>query len=432
MQPKIEGDVTRLQLTGLWRHGDFLKLWSGQSISVFGSLVGGFALQLVAILVLNANAFQVALLGAARLAPGLLVGAVAGVWVDRLQRRPIMIAADLGRTILLSSIPLAAVLGVLRIEQLYAVALLVSVLTVFFDVAYQAYLPSLVDRDDLVEGNSKLQASSSIAEVAGFSLAGVLVQALTAPIAVLVDALTFLVSAVSLAAIRSPESVLTTQRERQGTWKEIEEGVQLALRSATVRAVAGAVATRSFFGGVVGALFMLFLTRELVIDPAVMGVIFGLGGISSFLGALVAERITKRWDLGPTLLGTVLVSGGATFFIPLAGGPYPLVLLCLSAQQLIGDWAATVHDIDRVSLLQAITPGPLQGRMHASMRLVEWGGNLAGLLLGGVVGDTIGLRPTLLLAATGLTLSALWLYLSPVRELRGQLAPLSEARTAEA
>lgn len=424
--------MTRFQLTGLWRHDDFLKLWSGQTISVFGSLVGGFALQLVAILVLNANAFQVALLGAARLVPGLLVGALAGVWVDRLRRRPIMIAADLGRTILLGSIPLAAILGVLRIEQLYVVALLVSVLTVFFDVAYQAYLPSLVDRDDLVEGNSKLQASSSIAEVAGFGLAGVLVEALTAPIAILVDALSFLVSAVSLAAIRSPEPALTIQRERQGTWREIEEGLRIVLRSATVRAIAGTVATRNFFGGFVGALIVLFLTRDLLVDPAVMGVVFGLGGISSFLGALVAERVTKGWDLGPTLLGTVLISGGATFFIPLAGGPFPLVLFCLGAQQLLGDWAATVHDIDRVSLLQAITPGLLQGRMHASMRLVEWGANLAGLLLGGALGDAIGLRPTLLLAATGLTLSALWLYFSPVRGLRGQLAPLSEAWSAEA
>lgn len=424
--------MTRFQFTGLWRHGDFLKLWSGQTISVFGSLVGGFALQLVAILVLNANAFQVALLGAARLAPGLLVSMFAGVLVDRLRRRPIMIAADLGRTMLLGSIPPAAILGVLRIEQLYVVALLVSVLTVFFDVAYQAYLPSLVDTDDLVEGNSKLQASSSIAEVAGFGLAGVLVQALTAPIAILVDALSFLVSALSLSAIRSPEPALATSRERWDAWQEIEEGLLLVLKSATLRAIAGTVATRNFFGGFVGALIVLFLTRDLLVDPAVMGVVFGLGGISSFLGALAAERVTKVWALGPTLLGTVLISGGSTFFIPLAGGPYLLVLFCLSAQQLLGDWAATVHDIDRVSLLQAITPGPVQGRLHASMRLVEWGANLAGLLLGGALGDAIGLRPTLVLAAIGLTLSALWLYFSPVRGLRGQLPPISEARPVEA
>ncbi|HEX5547701.1 MAG TPA: MFS transporter, partial [Ktedonobacterales bacterium] len=199
--------------TSLWRHPDFLKLWAGQSVSLFGSLLTQFALPLLAALMLGAGAGQMALLAAAEVAPGLLLGFVAGVWVDRLRRRPLLIAADMGRALALASIPLAAVLGALRIEQLYVVAVLVSICTVFFDVAYPSFLPSLLRREELVEGNSKLAASESLAEVSGWSIAGVLVQVAGAPLAILVDAATFVASAVSLVSIRTKEAPPTAAPE---------------------------------------------------------------------------------------------------------------------------------------------------------------------------------------------------------------------------
>jgi len=197
---------------GLWRNGDFLKLWGGETVSAFGSLIGETALQFLAILVLNATPFQIALLAIASNLPGFLGGFVAGVWVDRLHRRPVLIAADCGRALLLGSIPAAALLGVLRIELLYVVAFLVGILTTFFDIAYQSYLPTLLHGDALLEGNSKFAASSAVAEVSGFGIAGWLVQLLTAPVAILADAVSFFVSAFMVAWIRTPEVAVLRSR----------------------------------------------------------------------------------------------------------------------------------------------------------------------------------------------------------------------------
>src|SRR5215213_3375146 len=211
---------------GLWRHADFLKLWTGQTVSLFGSLIGRFALPFVAIYTLNATPFQVAVFGTAGVAPGLLLGLLAGVWVDRLRRRPILIAADIGRALVLGSVPLTWIAGALSIAQLIIVAALISALTICFDVAYRSYLPALIGRDELVEGNSKLAATDSVAEVAGFGLAGILVQVLGAPLAVLLDAFSFVGSAVSLALIRKPEPAASppvTARDAApaSAWREI-------------------------------------------------------------------------------------------------------------------------------------------------------------------------------------------------------------------
>jgi hypothetical protein len=199
--------MLRLQLIGLWRHTGFMKLWIGQTISVGGSMIGKTALSFTAILLLHATPFELGILFAASIVPGFLAGLIAGACVDRLRRRPILIWADIGRAILLTTIPVAAVLGRLRIEQLYAVNFLLSILTVFFDVAYQSYLPSLLARAELIEGNSKLSASTSIAEFGGFALSGWLVQLLTAPVTILIDAISFVISAISVSLILIPEQM---------------------------------------------------------------------------------------------------------------------------------------------------------------------------------------------------------------------------------
>ncbi|HLZ08895.1 MAG TPA: MFS transporter, partial [Chloroflexota bacterium] len=253
--------------SGLWRHPDFLKLWVGETVSQFGSLVGGTALQFAAILVLGASPLQIALLVVASRLPSFLAGLFAGVWVDRLRRRSILIAADCGRALCLATIPAAALLGILRIEQLYAVAFLTGILTTFFDVAYQSYLPTLVERDDLVEGNSKLATTAAIAEISGFGIAGWLVQIITAPFAILVDAASFLVSAVAVWLIRAPEPPESRSPENNNFLLEAREGLRVVARNPYLRAMAVTTFILEFSFQIIGAVITVFGLRELGFSP---------------------------------------------------------------------------------------------------------------------------------------------------------------------
>ncbi len=413
---------------GLWRHADFLKLWTGQTISVFGSLVGQFAVSITAILVLDASPIEMSLVRAADLVPTMLFGLVVGVWVDRLRRRPIMIAADVGRAVALGWIPLAAWLAILRIEHLYLVMFVASVLTLMFAIAYRSYLPVLVRRDQLVEGNSKLQATNSVAEVTGFGLAGVFVQVLTAPVTILLDAISFVISAVSLALIRRSEPPPNQPAERRSTWQEIREGLRYVRRDPVLRAFAGLETTRSLFGsGIVGTLIMLFLVDELRLDPVTMGVLFSLGGVSALGGALIAEHATRRWGVGPAIVWGCVLSAVAVLLIPLAGGPYALVLALLAMQQLVGDGAYIVMEIGQTSLIQSSTPDRLLGRVNASLTFLGQIGMLVGVAMAGLLGELVGLRAALFVAAFGLIASPAWIAFSPVRHIR--TAPLAQEDT---
>ncbi|MBA2363337.1 MAG: MFS transporter [Chloroflexia bacterium] len=421
--------MRRPRFDGLWRNSDFLKLWAGQTVSVFGSLITGFALPLVAILTLQASPFQVALLGVAELAPGMLFGLFAGAWVDRLRRKPLMILADLGRAALLCSVPTAYAFDALGIAQLYVVGLLVSVLNVLFDVSYVSYLPSLVGRDSLIEGNSKLETTNSVAEVAGFGLAGILVQIFTAPWAILVDALTFLVSAASLSLIRAPEppagAVLIPEggstplgaEPPRRVLREIAEGLRLVGNDRILRALAGATATTDFFAHIFVAVLLLFLTNDLGLEPAVFGLVFAVGGLSAFFGALFVERVTTRWGVGRTMLGSLTISVSSAFFIPLAFGPPPLAAGMLATAQAF-DGTGMAYEINKVSLIQAITPPRMLGRVNASMRVMQQLAMLLGLLVGGALGQWIGLRQTVFVGVLGMLLALPWLYFSPIRSLR--------------
>ena len=262
-----------MRLSGLWRHADFLRLWSGQTISVFGSMIGGTALSFTAILFLHATPAQLGVLGAMQIAPALLAGLFAGAWVDRLRRRPLLIGADIGRALVFATLPLAAVLGVLHISQVYVVALVAGVLTILFDVAYQAYLPALVGRPDLIEGNSKLSASAAVAESAGFGVAGWLVQALTAPVAILIDAASFVVSAMTLGLIRAREPMVVSE-ERPNMRREVAEGLRVVWRHEMLRALAVAELLHNLAGGVWAALVVLYMSRGLGFSPGVLGMIW--------------------------------------------------------------------------------------------------------------------------------------------------------------
>jgi len=409
---------------GLWRHADFLKLWAGETISVFGTLITRTALPFTAIIVLDASPAQMGLLTAAELGPGFLVGLVAGVWVDRLRRRPVMILTDVLRALALVTIPAAALLEVLRIGQLYAVAFTVGALSAFFDIAYRAYLPSLIEREQLLDGNSKLTASAAVAEVTSFGIGGVLVQVLTAPLAILADALSFLVSALCIARIKTPEPPPAPLSERINLLREAQEGLRLVWENGVLRALTLSATISSLAGGMISSTILLFVNRELGFSPGVLGLIFGVGGATSLLGALFAARAGRIVGLGPALIISRFVAGIGTLFIPLAGGATFGGGALLVANQLVTDPAATVYAIHELSLRQAITPDRLQGRMNATVEVARFGALLAGALLGGFLGELIGVRATLYLAAACSLPATVVLLLSPVRRYHAVEAPL--------
>src|SRR5262249_17922624 len=298
-----------------------------------------------AILFLAATPAQLGLLRVADLLPKFLAGLIAGGWVDRLRRRPIMIAADLGRALLLGTIPAAALLHRLRIEQLYAVTFLTGLLTLFFDIANRSYLPTLIRREELVEGNSKLTASASVAEFGAFSLAGWLVQWLTGPIAVLVDAVSFLFSALFLGMIRAPEPPPLPNAERQGMKEEVVEGLRVVLRDRILLALAVTTLILSLSGGMIGTGIVAFITRTLGFKPGILGMIWAVGGVTSMLGAMAAGPLGRRLGTGPAMAFGLFFSGLGTLLVPLARGATLLSGALLVGNQMITDPAHTVYEI---------------------------------------------------------------------------------------
>jgi hypothetical protein len=409
--------------TGLWAHPDFVRLWAGKSISTFGSLIGGLALQFTAILWLDATAGEVAALAASQLVPGFLVSIAAGVWVDRLRRRPIMIAADLGRAAALFSVPIAAGFDGLTMVQLYAVGLVVSTLSVFFDSAYQSYLPTLVEREELIEGNAKVQGTASAVEVVSFSISGWLVQLLRGPGAVAVDAASFVGSAFFVWRIRTPETAPPAPEERVGFLSEAAEGFRVVFRDPLLRPIAFATAAQALASQVISVLFLLYLSGEVGFEPGVLGMIFAIGGVTSLAGAWVANRgILLFGGVGPTIVVSALVRAGGALFMPLCSDTGWLGVSFLVANQLVTDPFWTMFDIHDVSLRQAVTLERVQGRMFANFRLLEFGFALLGTAAAGALGAAVGLRAGLFVACGLMLVSVVILAASPL--LRVKRAPL--------
>lgn len=414
--------------TGLWRHRDFRKLWTGQTISLLGSMIGRPAISFTAILVLHARPAQLAMLLAADLVPGIVVGLFAGAWVDRLHRRPMMIAADVGRGVLLATVPLAAVAGALHIQQLYAVAFAVSLLSVIFDVAYQAYLPALVDGEQLLEANSKLAASGAVAETAGFGIAGTLVGLFTAPLTVLIDAASFFVSALFLRSIKTVERP-GPRAEDENVLREIREGLQIVLHTPLLRALALCALTMEMGRGVYGTLVVLYMTRDLGFSPAVLTPIWAVGGVTSLVAAMYVGRFTRRVGVGPAIILGALFTGIAMLLIPAATGATLAAACLLIGQQFVGDAASTVLGVNQTTLRQAISPPALLGRVGATLHFTGLAAMLLGTALAGVLGELIGSRATLVCGGLVTMLAALWLALSPIRALR--VVPATHYNTGE-
>ena len=401
----------------LWHHGDFVKLWSGETISQLGSTVTREALPLTALLTLGASPLQMGILAALSGAPALLFGLLAGVWVDRLRRRPIMIVADLGRALLLLSIPAAALTGHLRLAQLLMVAPLIGTLTVLFNVAYESYVPTLVRRHQLVEANGKLALSGAIAEVTAPGLAGVLVQAITGPMAVLLDAVSFVCSAAMVALIRTPEPPPTRSAGRQHVLREATHGMGVVLRHPVLRAMGASTVMRSFFGNFFATVYALYALRELHMGPALLGLAVACGGVGSLVGAMVAGPATRRLGVGPAVLAAGVVARLASLLTPLAAGPALVAAGFLMTSQLVGDGASSVAEIASTSLQQALAPRRMLGRVNASMQLMALGVAPIGALTGGVLAEAIGARATLWVAVLGSVPALLWLVFSPLPHL---------------
>jgi MFS family permease len=413
--------------SGLWNHRDFVKLWAGQSISEFGSQVSGLAIPLLAAKELHASPFQFALLSVVGFLPFILFALPAGVWVDRLRRRPILIVGDSARAVLLALIPVLWATHTLRMWQLLVLQFAIGIFTVFFDIAYQSYLPSLVERDDLVEGNSKLQTTASAAQTTGPPLAGVLVSALTAPYAIALDAVSFVVSTAFMVPIRRQETLpeRTPDAAKPRMWPELKEGLRYVVHHRYLRWIALATGTSNFFGQIAFAIAILYMQRSLHMSSIAIGAVFGGFGVGSIVAALTTAHLPRLLrGVGNAIWMPAVLVSLAGFGFPLAPRAFPLPVL-LATSFLFG-YGGMAYNITQVSLRQAITPERLQGRMNASMRWIIWGTIPLGALLGGALGSAYGLRIVLWVGAIGGVFTFLPLLLSPVRSINELPAPATE------
>ncbi len=403
---------------GLWRHPDFLKLWTGQTISELGSQVSLLALPLTAVVGLHASAFRVAALATIEFLPFILFTLPAGVWVDRLRRRPILIVGDAGRAVLLATIPIAYATGALTIWQLYAVGFCTGILTVFFDVAYMSYLPSLVASDKLVEGNSKLQATISAAQILGPGMAGALIGLLTAPDAIAVDSASFVASSCFVLAIRKHERLEPHPEgePRRRMKDDLTEGLRWVFGNAYLRAQAACTGTSNFFAAVIFSILIVYAVRRLGMTPRQIGLVFSLGNAGFLAGALLANRIGRAIGIGRTTLSAAVMFGAAMLLIPLAPRSDPLPFLV--AALVLSSFGSVVYNITQVSFRQTITPERLQGRMNAVMRFLVWGTMPLGSLTGGALASTLGLHEAIWIGAVGGTFTFLPILLSPIVALK--------------
>jgi MFS family permease len=410
----------------LWRDRSFLALWSASTVSLFGSLITRTALPFAAILVLDAGPIEISAIRSAELVAALIVGLFAGAWVDRLRRRPILIWSDIGRALLLGSIPVAFLVGQLSLAHLLFVAFAAAVLTTFFDIADNAYLPTVVPRDRLVSANSALTATGSVAEFSAFGIGGFLIELFKAPIAIAIDAVTFVVSALLLLTIRKKEPPPAPKVDREPVFREIRDGMRIVARSPVLRALALSHGGTHILWGIFGTSYLIFAIDELQLGPAAIGIIAGVGGVGSLAGAVLAPRMVRRFGIGPTILLGMLGFLVGNTLIPLApAGAVLLGAAFLITQQLFGDALATVYEITEVSLVQASVADRVLGRVNATISTFTTLLTLAGAVVGGIIAETWGLRVAFAVGLLGAVAAIVVVWFSPVRFIRdAPLVPL--------
>jgi MFS family permease len=392
----------------------FRRFWTGQVVSLVGDQISIIALPLVAVLALDAGAAEMGYLTAAALAPTHLFALHFGAWVDRRgRRRQLMIATDVGRALLLLSIPAAYGLGLLTIEQLYAVAFLTGTLSVLFSVSYNTLIVSIVPRQRYVEANQLLNGSRALAYVGGPSLGGLLVQVLSAPVALLADAISFLGSAVLLRSIDPAEPPTDTAAKGH-----LAAGARFLLGQPLLRASLAATATINLFNFAFFALFVLYATRALGVPPGTLGLVLGAGAAGGVIGSLVTGRVARRIGIGPAFILGCALFPAPLLLVPAAGGPRPLVLALLFLAEFGSGFGVMLLDIAAGSIFQALVPDRLRSRFQGAYMVVNYGVRPLGGLLGGWLGVTLGLRGALWIATAGALAGVLFLLPSPVRRLR--------------
>lgn len=409
---------SRLHPGGLWLNKNFMNLWGAETVSQFGSQITPVAIPLMAALTLDATPFQMGTLAAASGLPVLVIGFVAGAWVDRLRRRPLMIATDIGRAIALLAIPAAAWLDALSIPLLVIVSILTGIQTVVFNAAYSSLLPNLVERSELADANGKLFSSMSISQVAGPALAGTLISLISAPIVLLIDSLTFLLSGWFIGRIRHEEPRTARTRDDGHFWREVREGLQALISSPVLRAVTASSATINLAGFMFLAVYVLYMTDDLGLSATGVGLVYASGGVGSLLGSVLARPISERFGVGPALVWSAVGFGVFGLTVPMAilvpAYALPLVIFaeCMQWMTLI------VFNVLKLSLRQSLTPDRLMGRVSASSQVLIGGMMPIGSFLGGAIGSLFGVHTALLVGCAGMFLAAAWVWWSPVIEIR--------------
>ncbi|MBB5079351.1 MFS family permease [Nonomuraea endophytica] len=407
-------------VVSLWRHADFVRLWSANTVSQLGSRAGAIAVPLVAVTALAATPLEMGLLNAAGTVGALLFGLPAGAWVDRMRRRRVLLTADVARALLLLTIPLGYAAGVLTVWQLLAVALLVSIGTIFFDVAHLAYVPALVERERLIETNAKLQASYSVAVVTGPSLGGLIAGLAGAAATVSVTAVTFLASAGLLRRIRTPDPA-PAAASKQGTLADIGEGLRFLLRDPALRAIGFCTGSVNLFMSMVAALLVLFLTRELGLSPLMTGLVAAASGAGGVLAAVTVKKWTRAFGPTRTIVLSLLLTEPLGVLMALSSRGWGVALFVCG--WFACGYGGTLYNVVQVSYRQSACPDRLLGRVQAANRFLAFAMAPVGGLLGGALGTWLGVRPTILIGVLGAVASTLWLILSPLRRASDTPSP---------
>lgn len=396
-------------------HHDFRQLWIGDTISQFGTQVSLIALPYLAVTILGADEFQMGVLTTLEFIAFLIIGLPAGAWVDRWRRQRVLITNDVIRALALGSLPVAYYADLLTFIQLCVVAVVAGTATVFFDVAYQSYLPALVNRTQITEGNSKLEISRSVAQVAGPGSGGLLIAALGAPLMVVVDAVSYLLSAAFVARIRHEEAV-HDKSTRRALRVEIAEGLRFVVTHPLLSRIAACTSLFNFFGAIGGALLILFMVRDLGLEPGVIGLVFSAAAVGGLLGALAATPLARLVGEGRVIPVSVLISIPFAFLTPLAAYDQPVPLLILGGLGV--SFTVVVYNVAQVSFRQRMCPPQLLGRMNASIRFLVWGTMPIGAFAGGVIGETFSILTALWVGAFGSVVAALPVLLSPLIGMR--------------
>ena len=416
----------------LWSHGDFMKMWSGQTISELGSQISALAVPILAARALHATPFEFAALGVLNFLPFILFALPAGVWVDRLRRRYILIWGDAARAVLLALIPILWATDVLQMWHLLVLQFSIGIFTVFFDVAYQSYLPALIEREHLVDGNSKLQLTVSATQVAGPPVSGALIAALGAANAIILDCASYVLSTLFMFSMRHRETPpqYDTSNPRPKMWPQVKEGLDWVIKHPWLRSIAACTGTSNFFSTMTQAIFVLYMVRTLHLSNLQIGFVFAVGSVGSIGAGLFTNRLNKLIGVGPTIVWSIAISSVFAFAFPLAPRSFPLPLLMIGSAAF--GFGALAYNITQVSLRQAITPDRLQGRMNAAMRWIVWGTIPLGMLLGGALATWFSMRSVLWVGAIGQLFAIAPVAVSSIRSVREMPEPVQEPTPAQA